>query len=74
MDVTWFRTGIGVFLVLTFLYAFFLAGQLLVWFSFLLAAYLLYLTVRFVRAAETIAESSETIAENSNRGGTDADE
>lgn len=77
MGVNWFRIGIGVFLVLTFLYSILFANQLLVWFYLLfllLTAYLVYLAIRLVWAIETIAENSNTIAENLNRVGTDANE
>lgn len=67
MDVNWRRIGVIVLLILVLLYSFLFANQPLLGVVIILFAYLLYLAARFVRAVETIAE-------NSNRSETDADE
>lgn len=62
----------GVLAGLVLLYSLFIAGQFLLGIVFALqvvvAAFVLYLAVRFVRAVESIAESAECVADHTTDG------
>jgi hypothetical protein len=73
------QVGVALFVVLTFLYSVVIAGQILLWFWLMgylagLAGFLfaLFLLVRFVRAAERLADAAERLADGDSSPGAGA--